>query len=106
MAISNSMPQGKWLKGKKTEYWLRFKRFHMFEDASGSDHIALQKDLRKAMEEATAILDQHKISIANIYSDSFLDSRTYDRIYGIAIGFENKEDYVMAKLVLKCDEFV
>jgi predicted component of viral defense system (DUF524 family) len=105
MAISNSLPQGKWLKDKKTEYWLRYKRFHMFEDSTGSEHIALQAELRKAMSEAAAVLDEHKIPIANIYSENFLDTRMYDRVYCVAIGFESKEDYVMAKLVLKVDDF-
>lgn len=105
MAISNSLPQGKWLKDKKTEHWLRYKRFHMFEDSTGSEHIALQAELRKAMAEATEILDQHKIPIANIYSENFLDNRMYDRVYCVAIGFECKEDLVMAKLVLKSDDF-
>ena len=101
---NDSLPQGKWLK-KKTEHWLRYKKFHMFSDATGSDHIALQAELRKAMQEATEILDLHSITIANIYSENVLDHRMYDNVYRVAIGFESKEDLAMAKLVLKADDF-
>lgn len=106
MAISNTpLPQGKWLKDKKIEHWLRFKKFHMMEDATGSEHVYLQQELRKAMAEATDILSEHSIPIANIYSENFLDHRTYDRVYCVAIGFECIEDLAIAKLVLKVDDF-
>lgn len=105
MVKLNTLPDGKWLKGKKVEHWLRFKKFHMMEDASGSDHVRVQQELRKAMSEAVAILEEHKISIANIYSENFLDSRYYDRVYCVAIGFDSIEDLAMAKLVLKADDF-
>ena len=101
---NDSLPQGKWLK-KKTEHWLRYKKFHMFSDATGSDHIALQAELRKAMQEATEILDQHSITIGNMYSENVLDHRMYDNVYRIAIGFESKEDLAMATLVLNADDF-
>jgi hypothetical protein len=100
----DSLPQGKWLK-KKTDYWLCYKKFHMFSDATGSDHIALQAELRKAMHEAAETLQQHDIPIANIYSENVLDHRMYDNVYRVAIGFESKEDLAMAKLVLKADDF-
>lgn len=103
--MAKSIPEGKWFKDKKTEHWLRYKKFHMFSDASGSEHIALQAELRKAMSEAASILEEHKIPIANIYSENFLDHRYYDNVYCVAIGFESKEDLVMAKLVLKLDDF-
>jgi hypothetical protein len=105
MAISNSLPQGKWLKDKKIEHWLRFKKFHLMEDASGNDHIYVQQELRKAMSEAVDVLEQHSISIANMYSENFLDPRQYDRVYCVAIGFDCIEDLAMAKLVLKVDDF-
>jgi predicted component of viral defense system (DUF524 family) len=104
MANNNTLPHGKWLK-RKTDYWLCYKKFHMFSDATGSDHIALQAELREAMREAAEILEEHKINIANIYSENVLDHRMYDNVYRIAIGFESKEDLVMAKLVLKADDF-
>jgi len=104
MAISNNiLPHGKWLRDKKTTHWLRYKKFHMFSDATGNDHIALQAELRKAMAEATAILDEHKINIANIQTDSFLDHRVCDTVYCVAIGFDSIEDLAMAKLILKCN---
>jgi len=102
---NNSLPQGKWFKDKRTEYWLRYKKFHIFDDASGSEHIALQADLRKAMSEAAGILEEHKIPIANIYSENYMDYKAYGNVYCVAIGFECKEDLVMAKLVLKADDF-
>ena len=105
MAISNNLPQGKWLKDKKIEHWLRFKKFHLMEDASGNDYIYVQQELRKAMNEAVEILDKHSINIANIYSENFLDTRMFDRVYCVAIGFDCIEDLAMAKLVLKADDF-
>lgn len=101
----STMPEGKWFKDKKTEHWLRYKKFHIFDDATGGEHIALQADLRKAMSEAAEILEQHKIPIANIYSENYLDHRAYGNVYCVAIGFECREDLVMAKLVLKADDF-
>lgn len=101
----SSLPHGKWLKDKKTEHWLRYKKFHLFSDANGTDHIELQAKLREAMGEATEILEQHNITIANIYSENFLDHRYFDNVYCVAIGFESREDLVMAKLVLKLDDF-
>ena len=100
----DSLPQGKWLR-KKTDHWLRYKKFHVFSDATGNEHIALQAELREAMREAAEILDQHDIPIANIYSENVLDHTMYDNVYRIAIGFESKEDLAMAKLVLKADDF-
>ena len=35
----DSLPQGKWLR-KKTDHWLRYKKFHVFSDATGNEHIA------------------------------------------------------------------
>lgn len=105
MANNSVLPQGKWFKDTKTEHWLRYKKFHMMDDASGSEHIALQQELRKVMSEVAAVLEEHKIPIDNIYSENFLDNRTYDRVYCVAIGFACKEDLVMAKLVLKLDDF-
>jgi hypothetical protein len=107
MARSNTsgLPEGKWLKDKKIKHWLRFKKFHMMEDASGNDHIYIQQELRKTIAEASAILEEHNIPIANIYSESFLDPRTYDMVYCVAIGLDCIEDLAMAKLVLKADDF-
>ena len=106
MAKSNTpLPQGKWLKDKKIEHWLRFKKFHLMEDASGNDHIYIQEELRKAMNEAVETLGYHNITIANMYSENFLDTRYYDRVYCVAIGFDCIEDLAMAKLVLKVDDF-
>ena len=105
MANSIGLPQGKWLKEKNTKYWLRYKKFHMLSDASGSDHIALQAELREAMHEASDILNQHNINITNIYTENVLDHRMYNNVYRIAIGFDCIEDLAMAKLVLKADDF-
>jgi hypothetical protein len=65
----------------------------------------LQQELRNVIGEVSAILEEHKIPIANIHSESFLDHRAYDTVYCVAIGFECIEDLAMAKLVLNADDF-
>jgi hypothetical protein len=107
MAVAHqSLPEGRWKKDKHITHWLRFKRFHVFDDSSANEFIELQKQLREAMSTAQETLEEHKIPIGDIYSESFLDHRVMDRVYAVAIGFECVEDYAMAKLVLKCDEFI
>lgn len=107
MAISPAgLPEGHWKKSTKITHWLRFKRFHIFDDSSANEFIELQSKLREAISTAQQTLEDHKIPIGDIYTESFLDSKLMDRVYGVAIGFESIDDCAMAKLVLKCDEFV
>ena len=107
MAVAHrSLPEGRWQKDKRITHWLRFKRFCIFDDSSANEFIELQSKLREAMSTAQETLNEHKITIGDIYSENFLDHRSMDRVYAVAIGFESVEDYAMAKLVLKCDEFI
>jgi hypothetical protein len=51
-----------------------------------------------------AELQEHKIEVVNAQTGEMYDHRSFERMYKLAIGFGCKEDLVMAKLVLKCDE--
>jgi hypothetical protein len=100
----SKVPLGKW-NDHDTKFWLRYKQYLLIDDSSGNCYIELQKELRESITQAREILDQHAIPISNIYSEEMLDRNFYDRKYCIAIGFATQADLVMAKLVLKCDEF-
>lgn len=105
MAITNPrLPQGKWDKTTTNDHWLVYRKFSIFDDASGSEHIQLQKDLRDAISEARGILEEHKINIQNVYTEEFMDWKNYGKTFGVALAFSCKEDLIMAKLVLKCNE--
>jgi hypothetical protein len=105
MAIMNSrFPHGKWDKNTKTDHWLVYKKFSIFDDASGGEYVQLQQDLRNAITEARDILDEHKVPIQNVYTEEMMDYKNFGKMFGVALGFACREDMIMAKLVLKCEE--
>lgn len=102
--LNTTLPVGNWNKNVKTEHWLVYKKFSIYDDHTGSEFMQLQTDLREAIGEARDILLEHRVPIQNVYTEEFMDHRNYGKTYGVALGFSCKEDLVMAKLVLKCDE--
>jgi hypothetical protein len=107
MAISNSrngFPDGKWLDVKQSHYWLVYKRFGYFDDASGNEIIKLREAVRNAITEARTILDEHKVEIINVATQEYLDHRNYGNTIGIAIAFGSLEDKAMATILLDCPD--
>ena len=100
MAITQQ--DGAWLKGKHA-HWLNYAKILHPDDFSGNEHIQMQDAIRAKISEAAGILKEHNIEIFNIYTmkDSH-NAATYETIHRIAIGFEHKEDLLLAKLILKC----
>jgi len=88
----------------KSNHWLVYKKFVHFDDSTGNDFIQLQQCIRNAVSEAQEILKPHGIYILDARSSDMYNINSYDRVYKVAIGFENKEDLLMAKLLLTCDE--
>jgi hypothetical protein len=93
---------GPWLKGKPA-HWLNYSMVIQQDDYTGNDYIQLQDDIRAKITEAATILKEHNITIFNIHTEKMLDSNKYDTIHRIAIGFEQKEDLMLAKMILKCN---
>jgi len=102
MAMSKVL-DGKWLQTDSKAHWLNYATILQCDDADGNYYIQLQAEIRSKISEAAAILEQHNIKIFNIYTMKEHDPRTWDNIHRIAIGFEHKEDLLLAKLILKCN---
>ena len=94
---------GQWRQTDSKAHWLNYATILQPDDADGNDHMQLQAEIRSKISEAAAILEQHNIKIFNIYTMKDHDPRTWDTAHRIAIGFEYKEDLMLAKLVLKCN---
>jgi hypothetical protein len=88
----------------KTDHWLVYKSFGITDDASGNDFIQVREEIGRAISEATDQLHVHGIEVANAWCEEMYDHRSFERLYKVAIGFYSKEDLVMAKLVIKCEE--
>jgi hypothetical protein len=54
--------------------------------------------------QVAAELQEHHIKVVNAQTGEMFDHRSFERVYKLALGFESREDLVMAKLVLKCNE--
>jgi len=106
MAITThkGMPIGPWRTDIKTNHWLVYKTFVTYDDDGANSYIQLQQHMRLTLQQAIAELEEHKISVVNAQSGEMFDPRSFETVYKLAIGFECREDLVMAKLVLKCDE--
>jgi hypothetical protein len=102
VAQTTELPDGVWFQNVGSPYWLIYKKFHHYDDISGSEYIELQQNIRDAVGEVANQLQEHDIKIVNVSTHKFLDPH-YSWVHGIAIAFETREDLVMAKLLLKCD---
>lgn len=107
MAKSNSMfgvPDGKWVDDPRTHYWLTYRRFGYFDDASGNEIIKLRQTIKNTISEARDRLAEHDIEIINVATQQYLDHRNYGQNIGIAIAFRSLEDKAMAKILLDVDD--
>ena len=100
----NPYVDGPLRKDIKTDHWLVYKTFHLYDDSTGNEFIQVREEIARTMSEATEELRNHGIEIVNAWCQEGYDHRSFDRTYKVAIGFSCKEDLVMAKLLIKCDE--
>jgi hypothetical protein len=103
-SFNRGLPEGPWRTDIKTSHWLVYKTFVSLDDDSANDYILLQQHIRLTVQQATAELKEHHIQVVNAQTGEMFDPRSFERVYKLALGFESREDLVMAKLVLKCEE--
>lgn len=103
-ATHRGIPVGPWRTDIKTSHWLVYKTFVSYDDDSGNDYIQLQQLIRVTFQRVVAELRDHKIEVVNAQSAEMYDALNFGKVHKLAIGFSCREDLVMAKLVLKCDE--
>ena len=104
IATNKGMPIGPWKSDVKTDHWLVFKTFISYDDDSGNDLIQLKQHIRAVLQQAVAELQEHKIEVVNAQTGEMYDHRSFEKVYKLALGFGSREDLVMAKLVIKCEE--
>ena len=102
MANNNTL-HGKWLETDSKVHWLNYATITAHDEFTGNEHIQLQAEIRTKVAAAAATLSEHNIKIFNIYTMKDNDPHNWDTIHRIAIGFEHKEDLMLAKLILKCN---
>lgn len=104
IATNRGIPIGPWRTDVKTSHWLVYKTFVSYDDDSGNDLIQLKQHIRVIFQQAVAELQEHKIEVVNAQCAEMFDALNFGNVHKLAIGFSCREDLVMAKLVLKCDE--
>jgi hypothetical protein len=104
IATHKGIPVGPWWPNIDSVHWLVYKTFISYDDDSGNDLIQLRQHMRAVLQQAVAELQKHKIEVANAQCQESYDHRSFEKVYKLAIGFKCREDLVMAKLVITCDE--
>ncbi|CAB4241616.1 hypothetical protein UFOVP71_154 [uncultured Caudovirales phage] len=104
MAISNRIPEGRWdTNEQRSHYWMVYKKFHYFHDASGNEYIEIQRQVREAIAEVRSQLEEHQIDIINVATQQFMDTMRDGTCLGVAVAFKSREDLAMAKILVECD---
>jgi hypothetical protein len=98
------IPNGKWHDTKQTHYWLVYRSFGYFEDASGNEIIRLRETVRNTITEVRKILEEHGIDIINVATQENTDYRSLGNTVSIAIAFKSLEDKAMATILLDCND--
>jgi len=105
MAIANRIPEGRWnLDEQQSHYWMVYKKFYYFDDATGNEYIEIQRQVREAIAEIRSQLDQHQIDVINVATQQQLEHTIQGTAIGIAVAFKSREDLAMAKILIECDE--
>ena len=107
MAVANfkGLPVGPWRTNVKTSHWLPVKTFVTYDDDTGNERILLMQHMQAVLQQVATDLKEHKIEIVNAQCGNMFDPRSFETVYKLAVGFGSREDLVMAKLVLKCEEY-
>lgn len=97
------LPDGRWdTANPQTHYWMIYKKFYYYSDATGEEFMAINKKVREAIAEVRDQLAEHQIDIINVSTQQFLDPQ-YSNVIGVAVAFRSREDLVMAKMLVECD---
>jgi hypothetical protein len=104
MAIANNHYETRYATEDKGLHWLYLKNFGYADDISGHEFIELQAEIRAFIAKMQDQLQSHNISIANVATQQQIDHRRLGSRVSVAIAFKTKEELVMAKLALECDE--
>jgi hypothetical protein len=105
IATHKGIPVGPWRPDVKTDHWLVYKTFVSYDDDSGNDLIQLKQHMRAVLQQAVDELHEHKVEVVNAQCQDSYDHRSFEKTYKLAIGFRCREDLVMAKLVITCEEY-
>ena len=100
----NRVPEGRLLT-KDCKHWLLFRRFYYYADMTGNEHVQMMQSIRNAVADAQKELEPHKIDIYDVYNAKQWDPQNFGEVQLVAIGFKDREDLVMAKMLLQCEEF-
>lgn len=85
-----------------SKHWLHYQDFCITDDSTGNDYIQLQQTIRETCRAVQEELQPHGIMITDIRVEEGYDHLTFERLHRLAIGFGNKEDLAMAKILIKC----
>ena len=97
-------PEGKWdTSNEQTHFWMIYKKFYYFDDATGNEFIEMQKKVREAIVDVRTQLEEHQIDIINVATHQFLEPSLHGSCLGVAVAFKSKDDLVMAKMLVECD---
>jgi len=105
MAITNPKVTFGWMGKQKCSHVLPYKKFCLYDDADGNNHISVMRDIQKIAAEVNDIISPHGFRVDDVYTEEYNDTKNYGKVFSVAIGFNCIEDLVMAKLLLKCDSF-
>lgn len=104
MAGLDRIPDGPWDKLTKSHYWLPFKKIPYYSDFSGNEYIELQKNIREMLGEVINTLKEHGIEVVNVATQQHFHAQSFSEVMSVAIAFKSREDLVMAKMLVKCDD--
>lgn len=97
-------PEGRWdTEELRSHYWMIYKKFYYFDDATGNEFIEMQKLVRESIAEVRKQLEEHQIAIINVATHQFLEPSIHGTCLGVAVAFNSREDLVMAKMLVECD---
>jgi hypothetical protein len=103
-SFNRSLLEGPWCTDIKTHHWLVYKTFVFLDGTRANDYTLLHQHILINLQQVAAELQEHHIKVVNAQTGEMFDHRSFERVYKLALGFESREDLVMAKLVLKCNE--
>ena len=96
MAITNITQR----KEYASQHWFYYQDIVMPDDMSGNDHIELRHSIRVLFQSIQEELLPHGIKVVDVRVEEGYDYRSFEKLYRVAFGFENKEDLAMAKLLI------
>lgn len=98
MAISHITQR----KDYASQHWLYYQDIVLPDDMSGNEHIELRESIRVLFQSIQEELEPHGIKIVDVRVEEGYDYHSFEKLYRVAFGFENKEDLAMAKILIKC----